>query len=1383
MSESNPPVPSRQSVFDRMRGPMTLLLIAVAGFAFYYSLFFERKTSYYRDRNARLVARLADQVRRSIQSTERIVSNAATMPEAELKKLYGYERNVSAEQRQATALFDDLELVQLKPGEDHKARHYATFDKGAMKIVFEGDAKNAEPATAVDLAPPAKAEGPKQYVSASIPLRRVINGIVADTAGEVFDTVFILDHTGNVIYQTVRQTDDESEPDVRIVRIKELRVPRMLEGETTLQVTDLMSASRQMAVRIGDTSYQLSSVPLPSSVVVEQTKEKAEAGASPDLWVMCGLVSTAEFRSRSLALSVTVLSCLAAAFLLTIFAWPFAKMAMTSAQHKVTLADVILVGVSGILAASIVCLIVLDWYTFRKLEATADSQLESLAGDISTNFRAEVATAIRQLDTLQKWAEQQIAAKQAWPRSGDLLAKIKGLERPYFESVSLIGQDGRQAVKWSVDAIATPLTSVGMRSYFSAPAKGGREYLYLGADRIAIQSIRSTNTPRPEAVFARHTRDANYEASPDFVKRFPVIAVAVPDALPIINPVVPRDFGFAIVDASGTVLFHSDSHRNTVENFYAETDDDPRVKAAVEARQMERMNIRYWGEDYRAFVQPMKDLPWTLITFREKRGLRTLNTEALTITLIFLLLLFGAGLLGFVSLVLMVKPRYRARWVWPNPAQVKAYLELCAVYIGLLAIAAVLLLTLRDAALLAFPFWFVPLGIVITYLYLRVRLRGAKRVLVVTIAAALTIALLLIMLRGISGDWSDAATIVAAMLLVGIVVRAVLRPDDVATPDRQRERQTALPLCYTAAAFLLLVVMSVVPATAFFKAAYELQTESHVKWAQMKLARDLESRWWRITWEFTEARGQGKAALAETRRIEERNDIYSNAVYGTNADLKLNPVPRRPENARAAAFPFVLDAIVPRYSEASVKTRELVHDRAADDLWWWNREGSRIDLVMQNPQPRQPFRISSIVPPLLPSLRNTTAREAASVLRPASLAGLAFALLVILGVAFAIARFIARRIFLVDLVNPLWLSQGFLGLNHVLCYPCDSSAAKRVFEHSLRIDLADPAGLELARTAPQSFEQFEPSVFIDNLDYEFATGEGSKLVRDLIERLTRNGDRVVVLRPVAMNVITASFLQNDDRDAWAKTLSTFVWVNGSQLLSTEKRLSVTGPVPVFRDDAAPTDRWGLQWLRGLYMLSGFDAYFEQFTDTKRAIDRTLARETAADPYLATLMTGLGSYASGREQLLDEISERAEQYYSALWRTCAPNEQVVLMQIAQTGLVNGKTRKDVRRLLARGLLRRDPQLRLMNETFRRFVSAQCSTSALAQQLEQNLAGDAWNRVRVPFFAAIAVVLLFFFTTQRQTFDATIALLGGLAASLPAFLKTVSGFGQRGGAKAG
>ncbi|MDP9193593.1 MAG: hypothetical protein M3P06_18010 [Acidobacteriota bacterium] len=81
MNETPITTPSRQSLFERMRGPMMLLMIALGGFALYYSLFFERKTSYFRDRNARLVATVADQVRRSIRSTAWMVSNASSMSE------------------------------------------------------------------------------------------------------------------------------------------------------------------------------------------------------------------------------------------------------------------------------------------------------------------------------------------------------------------------------------------------------------------------------------------------------------------------------------------------------------------------------------------------------------------------------------------------------------------------------------------------------------------------------------------------------------------------------------------------------------------------------------------------------------------------------------------------------------------------------------------------------------------------------------------------------------------------------------------------------------------------------------------------------------------------------------------------------------------------------------------------------------------------------------------------------------------------------------------------------------------------------------------------------------------------------------------------------
>src|SRR5262249_37454262 len=49
-----------------------------------------------------------------------------------------------------------------------------------------------------------------------------------------------------------------------------------------------------------------------------------------------------------------------------------------------------------------------------------------------------------------------------------------------------------------------------------------------------------------------------------------------------------------------------------------------------------------------------------------------------------------------------------------------------------------------------------------------------------------------------------------------------------------------------------------------------------------------------------------------------------------------------------------------------------------------------------------------------------------------------------------------------------------------------------------------------------------------------------------------------------------------------------------------------------------------------------------------------------------------------------------------------DEKLVLGQVAGQGLVHGKTKRTVRLLMARGLVRRQPHFTLMNETFRQFV---------------------------------------------------------------------------------
>ncbi len=148
------------------------------------------------------------------------------------------------------------------------------------------------------------------------------------------------------------------------------------------------------------------------------------------------------------------------------------------------------------------------------------------------------------------------------------------------------------------------------------------------------------------------------------------------------------------------------------------------------------------------------------------------------------------------------------------------------------------------------------------------------------------------------------------------------------------------------------------------------------------------------------------------------------------------------------------------------------------------------------------------------------------------------------------------------------------------------------------------------------------------------------------------------------------------------------------------------------------------------------------------------------------------------QLLLEVGERAESYFLEIWATCTPNEKVVLSQIAQDGLVNEKTKRTVRLLMARGLVRRQPHLVLMTETFRRFVlSSPTQTEVGTLEGLEEQSRSAWDMVKVPFLMALIASVAFFFTTQRELANTALGIITAAATAVPAILKVASLFGER------
>src|SRR5262249_259859 len=75
-----------------------------------------------------------------------------------------------------------------------------------------------------------------------------------------------------------------------------------------------------------------------------------------------------------------------------------------------------------------------------------------------------------------------------------------------------------------------------------------------------------------------------------------------------------------------------------------------------------------------------------------------------------------------------------------------------------------------------------------------------------------------------------------------------------------------------------------------------------------------------------------------------------------------------------------------------------------------------------------------------------------------------------------------------------------------------------------------------------------------------------------------------------------------------------------------------------------------------------------------------------------------------EQLVDELYEKAYALYKLLWSACTRPEKLLLVQLAQTGLVNPMCKATFHELVRKGLIVLKPYPTVMNDSFTRFLQS-------------------------------------------------------------------------------
>lgn len=1288
------------------------------------------------------------------------------------------------------------------------------------------------------------------------PVEIVAEPVFRQSVLEAFDMTLIADGAGRLRWHKPRGS-------CTLTTLDELIEVKRLGKESRLRAQDLTRRGNVARVQLDGTEYNLFTQPL--NLV-------AGAGQPARTWIVGGLVPRDRFTAESVAISYTLLIAVLAALLLALLTVPFLKLALLGALQRVRVSDVLLIGLSLIGGTALMTIILLDVFAYRRVRAVSDVQLRRLASDIKRHARDEISRAYGALTYLE-------AVLHTNDPSGPvpaLLRRHPAVQRyPFLESVARIDRRGVQVQKW-VMGDPLPKVNVSDREYFRA-ARDGRTWRNEMNGEYVVEAIRSKTTGETQAVIAKPAHPASRNA------QNAVMSMAIP-MLSLIKPVVAGACDFAIIDDTGRVIFHSEWQRNDAENFFVETDHNKALRAAVIGRQNEMVNLRYWGDDQRAFVTPVEGTPWTLVTFRSKRLLRTLNVETIFITLLFLLI-YALAYTLVAAVVAVIMPRYRAPWVWPDRNRGYDYRRLIYAYFAFTASFLASIYLLRPRPLMVIAFVLPGVVVLLTYLRLR-RVRGPLSVLAAVAAMLLTAVWWFHAANGAAETDVVLPHTLVRLFMFGAgalgVISVVLPPLQIietrqGDPMRHLLRPT---YSYTAMASLLLAVAAVLPTLALYKAAFKIELESFVKHGQMVLVQKIEERLqapnaamartnlgvyygfflntevyrpptiddvqryvkkrdverrvreateWRLARWFREWNEQPALVQVGMRAVP-ATDLLATITDGASTrDWLRDPVPR------------FIEAMLPQYSPHSIRMRELLHSESADSRWLWRRRGDYLDFesrsihglslvtsssvprllprleFVQRPNERLPLR--SVIRRDYPDWRDV-AWENDPVARAVRFAVMGFAGFLYVFLLLYAIRFIARKIFLVDLHEPLWLDERArlgpaLGGNLLIFAKEPAEALGRIdvtqfVEVKLQsFDVKDPAAAwrsELGRV-----DQEPPGKGI--LIPDFAHRAGDPDFTDLKLRLLESALRVHTRNVVAVTTLSPWVLIDEVSPSaqmltrWQAVLSCFTVRFDGPVAPALSFRKIYNPEEAVIPTLKRTWRklkHKMQRLLSKHHLQSYWAFlrsprvmFQAGMTTGRIVVSRPIGSAVRRLAFSELMNGSDEHAKallfretsvggdflrqlgdeltargvrGEEELYDEISERASAYYASLWAACTKEEKIVLMHVASDGFANEKDRHTLRRLLSRHLVRRQPHFRVMNETFRRFVISDPRRQEVAA-FDAEIPLSAWDRVQKPLVVTLVGVAIFFFVTQRELFDASLTVISGLAGGIPALIRIV------------
>ena len=1157
----------------------------------------------------------------------------------------------------------------------------------------------------------------------------------------------------------------------------------LLDKKNGIEVSSVRSLS------IGGTDYKLFSQP------VNFTSDKE--------WVIAGLLSNNRYQAEKNQLPASGVLLLVTIVLIIILAFPWIKLYQMGNKDRLTITD----GISTI-AVSMLLMSIL-FFTFFKynLVLRPDKSLNSkdtLAAQVTVAFQNEIKAIYKKL----KIFEDSVKSNPAFFndivnlntdsisfKNNNIAANPKNLlniaKDLSINQLFWLDKSGNEQANWIATNMNAPHGNFKNREYFKNIV-AGKEYL-LDKDstqKFYLDQIISWTSASFTSVLS----------VPSGIEGQAIGAMSV-NFKSLHNTILPAGYQFAIIDANGNVLYHSDETRNLNENLLNEFSEKDKLLSNIEARTEGSFETKYFSKEYNVSIKPINDLPYFIVVLDDVSYNETRDTEIYSFTFSMMLLFFA--FLGLeLSIVFLVSSKrsffkrqlYDTSWIGPKILSHHQYN----------------LATLFNVAIIAWVLAFFRISTFLTYLYILLfsvtfisifltglfarRYKNSNHVdnYKFKIKTLWSLLLSVFIIDILALRTLDPHSILILLIYESLTFIAgwifFQYGDNILTGIRKNVGRKGISgwnyeRSFSMMGLTRLIITSGIPIIFFYMTSYNYEQNISIRYRHLQYANQL----------LNKTNGTSYVNL-KTDNTNFSRGYYYDKAYINNIRLEKADTPEQYSKEEKITA-NILRLFRINISKAAVKEEKFYTGEATDKSFFYNsllKGACKTDSVsithIQTHTPGTYLTISSArLNYKVPSPFNK-GWFGASVFW--------ILLFSVLGAFYFIIYNIISKLFCLGLpdlaewhpldykiianskLNKLLFIIGLPGSGKLsiikekiqngeiqnesatLIYDENDEQASNVFIADL-INIPDSgdnreAAPEWKEYKTKTFAEKNKLIIVNHFEYNIQDAATNRVKLNFLESLMLDSKcKIIILstvHPVSfLDSILEQSINTADKSAPGQDLERWHVLLGH-----------------YRIVVLP-----LQQSVSNHINNSWESIYKETQHTHFLIK--------IQPYAIDLAKELNEkhIKVNADELAFKLQITSHYFYMYIWQSLTKEEKFLLYDLAEDNLVNSFDDYNLNMLLAKGVITRpDGTLRLFNKGFRNFILTAIGNSE-AMKIKNNIKDTGnWNKLKNPLLILVLAILAFLLTSQQEVYSKLISYVAALAASLPVVIKLFSFFGKSG-----